>query len=121
MNTGTIQNYASYSTYMHKENISPAVNQPVFNINTVDEVDTNKKVESINESRRASNEELASLYFNAQANQHYNSVMQTLFDTPQQEESDTITHEVTRQLYIQKYKEVSENNQENLHTLERWA
>ncbi len=102
MNNISLQTYGNYSTYMNKENISSSIKEPILHINTTEKKDENKKVEQVNESRKASNEEVVALYYNRQANQAYMSVIDTLFNEQNEDETDSLTYKDMRELYFKK-------------------
>ena len=118
----TSANYANYSTYVNKENVSSIINQPVTTSTKAVEED-NSKVEQVNESRRASNEEIAALYFNTQANETYNNIMNILFEENYEDSEDenTHTHEDMRKLYVQKSIAEYAGNQNSKSSFEVWA
>ncbi len=108
MNNISLQTYGNYSTYMNKENVASSIKQPVINTNTIEE-DTNKKVESVNESRRASNEEVVALYYNRQLNQAYMSAVDTLFNEQDEEENNSLSYIDIKKIWLQKQNSSAKN------------
>ena len=122
MNSVSLHTSANYSTYMNKENVSSMIQQPVTTSTKAVEED-NHKVEQVNEGRKVSNEEIAALYFNRQANQAYNNIVDILFDENNEESEDKniYTYEDMRKLYIQKNIAEYAGNQNSKSSFEVWA
>ena len=120
MNGMSLHTYASYSTYMNKENVSSIIKQPITASTKAVEED-NRKVEQVNESRKASNEEVVTLYYNHQATQAMKSRVDTLYDSENAKDEEMLTYEDMRKFYIQKNREEYARNQNSKSSFEVWA